>query len=235
MKGTICVVHNDGDYGTLLDRIFPRAGYVIMHLRDANVLLAALQERSCDLCILDAEVPNVNAFALCRQLRDCFPDLGILFLSARAALAERLRGFACGADDYLARPFHPAELVAHVEAILRRCQRAAHNRVRTQVRVGTALLDLGALRFCGPTGKAVVVTPTEMKVLGYLMSHADAAVSREQVAEWVWGWSDFSGSNRTDAYVKRVRKKIEADPRHPALIETVRGMGYRFRTPGQHA
>jgi DNA-binding response OmpR family regulator len=231
MNSTILVVHDDVYHCTLVTSVLQRAGYQVTILDDARALETTVSEQRPDLVILDAVLTHADGFALCGWLRNRFPEMGIVFLSERSALADRLAGFERGADDYLARPFEPAELVAHVQAILRRCHSAARNRFGALVRAGSAALDLGTLQFHGPAGDAVALTPTEMRLLECLMSHAGAVVPRERLLDQTWDY-DFEGDgNRVTMCIRRLRRKIETDPEHPALIETVRGIGYRFRSP----
>jgi len=210
------------------------AGYRTTTLADPRRVGDFVRENTVDLVLLDVTLPYIDGLTLCATLRRAHPDTPVIFLSARGTVTDRVAGLQAGADDYLAKPFEPTELLARLQAVLRRYRRAERNRFGTIVRAGDAALDLGELRFTAPHRCPVLLTPTEMKILECLMRNANAIVSREALIERTWGY-DFEGTtNRVEVYIGRLRKKIEADPDKPTLIRTVRGIGFTFR-PGRAA
>ncbi len=210
------------------------SGYRTTTLADPGPVGRFLAEDAVDLILLDATLPHVDGFAFCASLRRDHPDVPVIFLSARCAVADRVRGLQLGADDYLAKPFEPTELLARVQTVLRRYRRAERNVHGLTIRVGDTALDLGELRFTAPGREPVVLTPTEMKILECLMRNANAVLARETLIERTWGY-DYEGvDNRMNVYIGRLRKKIEADPGNPMYLHTVRDVGYTFR-PGRAA
>ncbi len=175
-----------------------------------------------DLVVLDVGLPDLDGFEVCRRMRSDGIDVPIVFLTARDAAEDRLRGLTIGGDDYLTKPFSIEELVARVEVILRRVGKARHS---TVLRAGDVELDDDA-RAVRKAGVDVALSPTEYKLLRFLMRNAGRALSRAQILDHVWDY-DFDGeSTVVETFVSSLRKKIDG-PNGP-LIHTVRGVGYRL-------
>jgi DNA-binding response OmpR family regulator len=165
-----------------------------------------------------------------QHLRDDDYDFPVIFVTAKGELEDRLHGLRMGADDYICKPFQPAELTARVEAVLRRYLKSTVGE-RQQLRTGTIDIDVAALQVTLPHPPGVVsLTHTEMRVLLFLAQHAGRAISRESLMENVWGENFVGESNIVDVYIRRLRRKIEPDPANPAIIQSARGIGYRFAT-----
>jgi two-component system response regulator RegX3 len=229
MTAHILIVDPDPFTAKMLTFLLAEAGYRTTALADPRRALPVLADDPADLAILEATLPHMDGLALCADLHRAYPAVSLVLLSARASLADKVAGFNAGADDYLAKPFEPRELVARVQALLRRARRSERNVYGMTVRAGEASLDLAELRFAAPGREPVTLTTTEMKILECLMRNAGAVIGRETLVERVWGY-DFEGTdNRINVYIRLLRQKIEAEPERPTLIETVRGLGYRFR------
>ncbi len=236
MKDThILVVDDDPFMSKMLVFLLEDSGYQTTTLPDPRQVGGFLKENAIDLILLDVMLPYIDGFTLCTALRREHPDVPVIFLSARCAVADRVAGLQAGADDYLSKPFEPTEVLARIQAVLRRYRRAERNRFGTLIRAGDAALDLGDLRFAGPHRSPVLLTPTEMKILECLMRNADAVVARETLIERTWGYESDGDSNRVNVYIRRLRQKIEVDPGNPAYLHTVRGMGFTFRSGGAAA
>ncbi len=185
--------------------------------------------RETSLIILDVNLPDTDGFDLLSELharRYCGPSI---FVTARSDIADKLRGFALGADDYIVKPFEPLELVARVESVIRRFRRADLMAMGTVVRVGDAELSIGELSYRSDAIEATSLTPTEMRILEVLMRNPAIAISRERLIERIWGYDFVGETNRVDVYIRRIRRKIEPDPDRPCYLHTVRGIGYVFR------
>jgi two-component system response regulator RegX3 len=229
MKTHVLLVDDDALTAKLIDFMLTDAGYEMHTLADPRRVGDYLRENPIDLILLDIMLPHMDGFTIAKQVRREYPDIPIIFLSARGMVGDKVEGFAQGADDYVAKPFEPTELLARIQAVLRRYRRAERNVFGTVIKVGEAALDLGELRFSGPNRRPAILTPTEMKLLECLMRNANAVISRETLIERTWGY-DYDGfGNRVDVYIRRIRNKIEADPGNPLYIHTIRGMGYVFR------
>jgi two-component system, OmpR family, response regulator RegX3 len=229
MEPHILIVDDDPFIAKMIDFLLVDAGYDTTTLADPRRVLPFLADHAVDLVLLDVMMPHIDGFALGALLRRQFPDLPIIFLTARGQPGDKVEGFGHGADDYLAKPFEPTELLVRIQAVLRRYRRAERNRFGTVIRVGEATLDLGELQFAAPGRSPVLLTPTEMKILECLMRNANTVISRETLIERTWGYDYEGESNRVDVYIRRLRRKVEADAEKPLFIRTVRGMGYIFR------
>ncbi len=228
MNTHILLVDDDVLIGKLITFLLTDAGYGITALQDPCRAEAFLQENTVDLVLLDVMMPHIDGYALAGALRRAHRDIPIIFLSARAQVSDKVDGFEHGADDYVAKPFEPTELLARIQAVLRRYRRAERNVFGSVIKVGETRLDLGELEFHAPR-KSALLTPTEMKILECLMRNANAVISRESLVERTWGY-DYDGfGNRVDVYIRRLRAKIEPDPSDPTFIHTVRGLGYVYR------
>jgi two-component system OmpR family response regulator len=180
---------------------------------------------SPDLVVLDVMLPDLDGFEVCRRMRSDGLDIPVIFLTARDATEERLRGLTIGGDDYLTKPFSVEELVARVQVILRRVGKGRRARILT---AGDVELDDEA-HLVRKDGVLVALSPTEYKLLRYLMRNAGRALSRAQILDHVWDY-DFRGDTGiVESYVSVLRRKI--DIREPRLIHTLRGVGYVLRLP----
>jgi DNA-binding response OmpR family regulator len=177
--------------------------------------------------LLDVNLPQLNGFEIYRRLRDDGYDLPVIFVTAKGELEDRLQGLRMGADDYICKPFQPAELTARVEAVLRRYRKAALGD-GSPVRSGELEIDVAGMEARLPGGKTVRLTPNEMKLLLQLVQRAGAPLSRDELIEKVWGEHYIGESNIVDVYIGRLRRKIERDATSPTIIQSVRGVGYRF-------
>ncbi|MEE8143206.1 MAG: response regulator transcription factor, partial [Planctomycetota bacterium] len=182
-------------------------------------------DRHPDLVILDIMLPDLDGFEICRLLRRQGIQIPILFLSARVEERDKVEGLHMGADDYITKPFGVRELVARVDAALRR--RAIQEGTDHPVRFGPYSLDFRMRRLYRGQ-REIEITDREFTLLSYLVRNAERALSRETILNDVWGYG-YDGTARTiDNFITRLRRKLERNPRHPRLILTVRGYGYRF-------
>jgi DNA-binding response OmpR family regulator len=181
---------------------------------DVELILA----QAPDLAVLDVMLPGGDGFVLARELR-ARRDVPVLFLTARDAIADRVAGFELGADDYLVKPFDLEELLARARAVLRRT-----GRIGAVVEVGDLLLDenTGGLT---RDGTPVELTPTELRLLAFLMRHRGRVLSKDQLLTQVWGYEAYD-ANLVEVHVSALRRKLESSG--PRVIHTVRGLGYRF-------
>ena len=224
----ILVVDDDPLHTKMLTFLLADHGYAATVRDDPRAVPDALHTHPADLVLSELALPYQDGFSLCAQLKRAHPDLPVVFLSTRRETRDLVRGFELGADDYITRPYEPAELLARLQAVLRRYSRAERHRYGVEVKVGGTSLDLGRLTFTAATGVAVLVTPTEMRLLECLMRNAHAVITRETLIEQTWGYDSESADNRVDVYIRRLRHKIEADPKARQLIRTIRGVGYVY-------
>lgn len=227
----ILVVDDDPLGSKMLHFILTEQDYAVELAENARGALASIQKQLPDLILLDVNMPHLSGFDFCRSLREAGYDTPVIFVTAKGELEDRLHGLRLGADDYICKPFQPAELSARVEAVLRRYQKANGKQQangHSAVQAGAVQIDTAALRVTLPDRRSVLLTPTEMKVLLQLAQRPGEPVQRGDVMASVWGDSYGGESNIVDVYVRRLRRKLERDPAHPVLIQAARGVGYKF-------
>lgn len=206
-----------------------REGFDVLAETDGLKGLQRAREERPALVILDVMLPGLSGLEVCRRLRQEM-DVPILMLTARKDEVDRVLGLELGADDYVTKPFSPRELVARVKAILRRSQGRARGDGNELLSQGGLSVD-PARRRAELDGREVDLTFTEFELLQILMRHPGRAFSRDELLAQVWG-DDFYGDARTvDVHIRHLREKLREDPQNPRFIETVRGVGYRFREP----
>lgn len=222
---TVLVVEDDPSLRMGLRTTLRSAGFkVLVAATGPEGLEAALAERP-DLVLLDVMLPGMNGFEILRALRERDAELPVLMLTAKGEEQDKVQGLRLGADDYVVKPFGVAELLARVEANLRRARLAEAS--SDVLEVGVARFDFRSHR-AEREGEPVELTALEAKLLRYLLRHEGVVLSRQQILDAVWG-SDYYGTDRTvDNFVNRLRAKLEPSPRSPRHIVTVRGAGYRF-------
>jgi two-component system alkaline phosphatase synthesis response regulator PhoP len=223
MSATILVVEDEASIRTVARAYLEQAGYRVLLAETGPAGLQLAQHERPDLIILDLNLPGMDGMEVAARLR-AESDVFILMLTARSEEADRVAGLRIGADDYLTKPFSPRELVARVEAILRRRRSAIL--VDSSLRFATVRVD-PERREVWVGQQPIELTTTEFDVLLALVRHAGKVLSREQLMDLVWG-SDFYGTDRVvDVYVGQVRRKLEAATGQ-TLIRTVRGIGYKL-------
>ncbi len=222
----VLVVDDDPNLLRMLRRGLTLAGYDVDAAEDGDAALRALRETSPDLLVLDVMLPEpIDGLEIARRLRQSGSDLPILMLTARDQVADKVAGFASGADDYLAKPFAFEELLARVGALLRRRARPP----QSAEHLTYADLDLDpATREVWRGGRLLDLTAREFDLLAYFMRHPRQVFSREQIFRGVWGSDYLGGSNIIDANVSYLRDKLEAGGQ-PRLLQTIRGVGYALR------
>ena len=189
--------------------------------------LAMAQENDYDLFVLDIMLPGMDGYELCRRLRTK-TSAPVLFLSARDTELDKVVGLEIGGDDYLAKPFGVRELIARVRALLRRGNGGDFPGASHAITASGITLDEDAHTAAGEHGE-IELTPREFELLASLMKNAGRVVSREDLLRDAWGWEYLTETKTVDTHIKRLRDKIEAAGYDPALVETVRGYGYRFK------
>ena len=228
MPTRVLVVEDDPDIAELVTRYLEKAGYAATRVSSGRDALDAVRAKAPDLVVLDVMLPHVDGLEVCRLLRanEHTASIPIIMLTARAEESERIVGLEMGADDYLAKPFSPNELVARVRALLRRSQRRDAPSGRP--------LSLGAI-IVDPDrhtvlldGRDVALTAKEFLLLAYLLQHRGRVLSRDILLEQVWGYRYTGGTRTVDVHVRRLREKLP--PLTGALV-TVKQFGYKLVDP----
>ncbi len=229
---TILLVEDEAVLAETLRYNFQREGYEVLVASDGVQALDLARSEHPDLLVLDVMLPRLDGFSVCRMLRR-ESNMPILMLTARQDETDRIGGLELGADDYVVKPFSLGELLARVRAILRRGRHEAAGPEREMLRGGEISLDTGSRRAWRGEEELMLATK-EFDLLACLMRNRGMALSRDLLVERVWG-DDFSGDARTvDVHIRWLRAKVESDPSQPVYIQTVRGIGYRFESNGNH-
>ena len=223
----ILVVEDDREIAVLVRDYLVKAGFQVDLAYSGLQALDAYQRTKPALLILDLMLPEIDGLDIARRVRKD-SETPIIILTARSSEADRVSGLELGADDYIAKPFSPRELVARVRAVLRRAEGGTKPPVLIQV--GHVTIDLDQ-HTVSVSGQQVDLTPTEFDILSFLAQHPGRVYSRLQLLEKVQGSTYESFERTIDAHIKNLRHKIESDPKTPKYIVTVHGVGYKFHWP----
>ena len=222
----IFILEDDPDIAGLLKHHLQPAGYGVSWFPTSAGFLDEMHTRRPALVILDIMVPGSSGLDVAKSIRNnsSLASIPIVFVTARTAESDRLRGFEIGADDYITKPFSPKEVVARVKAVLRRFEQPLKKEI---VRAGDIVIDTAAMRLT-VRNEPAVTTATEFRLIEFLASHPGRVFTRKSLLDAVWQETAFVTPRIVDVYVRRLREKIERDPEKPKHIHTVRGAGYMF-------
>lgn len=222
----VLVVDDDRTLAEVVVGYLERAGHRAASVADGPAALSVLASHLPDLIVLDLMLPGIDGLQVCRRVRAAHPGLPIVMLTALNEAEDRIAGLEVGADDYVAKPFSPRELVLRIDSVLRRARRPGGP--EPVLRAGSIVVDTQA-RCASREGVELTLTVREFDLLAFLMAHPGRAFRREELMSAVWGWT-FGDQSTVTVHVRRIREKTEDDPAHPRLIQTVWGVGYRLDT-----
>jgi two-component system, OmpR family, response regulator ResD len=226
-RGEILVVDDEPTIGEVVSRYLERAGYATRVAGDGNRALALHGERAADLIVLDLMLPGVDGLEVMRRIRsDRTRRPAIILLTAKGEESDRIVGLSLGADDYVVKPFSPAELVARVDAVLRRVDPEPEH--EPPLEFGSLRIEPAARRVL-VDGEECALTVREYELLLFLARHPAQAFSRQALMDRVWGYSFYTDTSTVTVHIRRLRAKIEATPDEPRWVQTVWGVGYRFQ------
>ncbi|HEX3454480.1 MAG TPA: response regulator transcription factor [Gaiellaceae bacterium] len=220
--GTILVVDDEPNIADLVDLYLAREGYRVLKAATGSAGLDAVRDQRPRLVVLDVGLPDIDGLEVCKRIRQT-SQVPVIFLTARDGEVDRVLGLELGGDDYLTKPFSPAELVARVKAVLRRSDGAPAAEV---LQVGATTIDAGR-REVRVDDEPVEFTTKEFDLLRFLAERPGLALSRQQILDGVWGYDWFGDARTVDVHIAQVRKKLG----DAATIVTVRGVGYRLESP----
>lgn len=231
LSGDILIIDDEASVVEVVSLYLQREGFSVRSARNGTEALVALQTERPALVILDIMLPHIDGITLIRRMRETPAlDVPVIMLTARGREADRISGLELGADDYVTKPFSPAELVSRVKAVLRRATGKA-------AEVGDAPVEYEDLRIDPVTrevvarGAPVELTATEFNLLWFMATRPRQVFKRNQLLEHVWGFSDYLDPSTVTVHIRRLREKIERDPANPVWLQTVWGVGYKFE-PG---
>ena len=226
---TILVVDDEEPIQELLRFNLEKEGYAVCVAKDGQEALKHVENDQPDLLVLDLMLPGMDGLEVCRKLRSNqkFQQIPIIMLTAKGEEIDKVLGLELGADDYMTKPFSPRELLARIKARLRRLNSQEEVDAKIIIR-GELRVDVTGFRV-HVRGEETELTPKEFELLRVLVAHPGRVYSREELLERIWGY-EYDGDTRTvDVHVRHLRLKVERDPSNPEYIETLRGIGYRFK------
>jgi len=226
MSARILIVEDESGLATTLKDRLQKEGHTVSVALDGNSGMSMAMREAFDLLILDLMLPGQNGLTICQKLRQLGSNAPILMLTARRQTMDKVTGLRTGADDYLTKPFKMVELLARVDALLRR---AGSGRTTGPVRYqfGDLQIDIRSTEVMRE-GRAVALSAKEFQLLRYFVEHRGATLSRDELLREVWGYGGQPSTRTVDVHVAWLRQKIEKDPKNPQLILTIVGLGYKF-------
>jgi two-component system response regulator ResD len=233
VRRRVLVVDDERTIAEVVCRYLQRAGYETRQAFTGPEAVSVASTWHPELIVLDIMLPGFDGLEAMRRLSDQGPHgagwgPAVILLTARVEEPDRITGLRRGADDYVVKPFSPAELVARVDAVLRRTTRHKDPIDPAPIEIDKLMINPGC-RTVEVDGEQIPLTALEFDLLWHLASHAGRVFTREQLMEAVWNATFFADTSTVTVHVRRLRAKLEADPAHPHYIETARGIGYRFR------
>jgi len=225
-RGSVLVVDDEPTIGEVVSRYLERAGYDTRVAATGPAALAAAADSRPDLVVLDLMLPGIDGLEVMRRLRDHDRDrTAIILLTAKGEESDRIAGLSLGADDYVVKPFSPAELVARVDAVLRRLDTSVEH--QPPLTFEDLTIDPAA-RQAHRDGTELALTIREFDLLLFLARHPGQAFTRNQLMDHVWQYAFYTDTSTVTVHIRRLRAKLEPDAAQPRFIQTVWGVGYRF-------
>ena len=225
-KFKVLVADDDQDIRNGIEIYLKNEGYEVLKAADGQEALELLEENDVQLLILDIMMPNMDGITATFKIREA-RNIPIIMLSAKAEDSDKIHGLSVGADDYVTKPFHPMELMARVKSQLRRyVQLGTYDRQR-KIEVDGLVLDEDAKEIT-VDGDAVKLTPIEYKITELLMKNAGRVFSINEIYERVWNEEAYNAENIVAVHIRKIREKIEADPKNPRYVKVVWGIGYKI-------
>jgi len=228
--GSILVIEDDANIQRVLQRLFSAEHYDVKAASEGKQGWEAFASSSPDAVVLDLMLPGISGRELCRSIKESSPETPVIVLSAIADVADKVLLLELGADDYVTKPFSPRELLARVEAAIRRGRRAS---VRSSIGFGDVQVDFARMK-ATKNGGAVVLTAHEFKLLRFFLDNPERVLTREELLNEVWGYSSYPSTRTVGNQILKLRQKLESNPAEPVHFCTVHGAGYRF-VPAPHA
>ncbi|MEA2198352.1 MAG: hypothetical protein QOJ25_2403 [Solirubrobacteraceae bacterium] len=226
-RGSVLVVDDEPTIAEVVARYLERAGYRTRVAADGAAAIEAAALQRPDLVVLDLMLPRIDGLEVMRRLREQDRErIAVILLTAKSEEADRVIGLRLGADDYVVKPFSPAELVARVDAVLRRIDTSPEQ--EAAIELGDLRIDPAARRVF-VRGEEALLTQREFDLLLFMARHPGQVFSRNQLMDSVWQYAFYTDTSTVTVHIRRLRSKIELDPAEPMHIQTVWGVGYRFQ------
>lgn len=228
MKNRVLLVEDEESIRKFVSINLEKNNFQVFEAGSGEEGIEIVRSKGIDILVLDIMLPGIDGFEVAKILRKEYPNLGILMLTAKSQDVDKIMGLEYGTDDYMTKPFNPTELVLRVKSIARRLDTPQRD-VGELIGVdGRFRIDSYSRSF-RKDGKEVVLTPTEFSIIKLFMENVGRAFKRDEILNLVWGYDFVGDSKIVDVNIRRLRSKIEDDPGHPSFIETVWGVGYRWK------
>jgi len=221
---TILVIEDDARIQRALERLFVSEGYEVKSAADGALGLEMFRGMPPEAVVLDLMLPGASGRDVCRAMKQSSPDIPVVILSAISEVADKVLLLELGADDYVTKPFSPRELLARVQAAIRRSKRV---RSSTAVGFGQVQVDFARMQV-SRDGRRVTLTAHEFKLLRFFLENPERVLTREELLNEVWGYNFYPSTRTVDNHMLKLRQKLESDPANPVHFCTVHGAGYRF-------
>ncbi len=240
MNLEILIAEDDPNTRAALAEVIRSDGHRVTEAKDGRHAKSLFEQQSFDLACLDVMMPGMSGYDLCRHLRVAKPRMPILFITAKAEEIDKVVGLELGADDYIVKPFGTREVLARIRAVARRCLReteeAAVDSQISQADFRMDDLEILPRRLKARRGEEVIdLSARELRILQLLASRAGEVIERNDLFRFAWQESHLPNSRTLDQTISQLRKRIESDPRHPRIVQTVYGVGYRYDPPDSMA
>lgn len=227
---TVLIVDDEPAVAEVVSLYLKREGYNVKVAHDGRMALAKMEEPTPTLVVLDIMLPQIDGLTVLGEIRERYTDTAVIMLTAKRQEVDKIYGLELGADDYMVKPFSPAELVARVKAVLRRMSSTKSEVQNEKVLTfddGSLVIDTLSHQV-SVSGDSIELTATEFNLLHFMANHPNQVFSRDQLLEKVWGMTDYVDPNTVTVHIRRVREKIESNPGKPNWLQTVWGVGYKF-------
>ena len=227
MNNTVLVVEDEDSIRKFVKINLDRAGFKVEEAATGEEAIEIARREKIEIVVLDIMLPGIDGFQVCKTLRSEFPKLGIIMLTAKSQDIDKIMGLEYGTDDYMTKPFNPMELVLRVKSLSRRME-TKDDESEELLYYDPFKIDVYSRKFY-KEDKEVELTPTEYSIAKLFLENPGKAFKRDEILNIVWGYDFIGDSKIVDVNIRRLRAKIEEDPSKPFYIETVWGMGYRWK------
>lgn len=227
MDISILIVEDEESIRRFIKINLERAGYIVREAGSGEEGIEIARRENIDILVLDIMLPGMDGFETCKILREEFPSLGIIMLTAKTQDVDKIMGLEYGTDDYMTKPFNPMELVLRIKSLVRRMESSQEETDDRYLEFGPFKIDVYSRRFF-KNNSEMDLTPTEFSIVKIFMENPGRAFSRDEILNMVWGFDFVGDSKIVDVNIRRLRSKIELNASEPKFIETVWGIGYRW-------
>ena len=222
----ILIVEDEQDIRELLEIHLSKGGYNIFMAEDGLEALNIFENKEIDIALLDVMIPKLDGFSVLKKIRET-SEIPVIFITAKEEEADKIKGLGLGADDYVIKPFSPIEIVARVNAQLRRYYKYANKTHKTITIIGELTLDKESCSIC-KNGNELALNQKEYRLLEFIMENRGKVYTKKQLYEIVWGSPYYGDSNTIMVHISHIREKVEEDPKNPKYLKTIRGIGYKM-------